>query len=263
MKMFFLILISTFLPGCVGQSAADKTEKFLSTPTPTANQSVDANINKFTVVQEAKSGIDEASRKEIKARNAKFEIVPAEWKNVDFQNIIYPDENFPRGIVMKDGEFEFDYKYDDRGMVNFDKVLYFDITGDKQIDALVILLEYHCGAGCKNSESNHFYIFSLKNNKPRCVWDYNTNMAGYEGGLKSFTAGNKQIVIEEFGKCTESDQLKNPFCNSGNNSKNIDRRTFIFDGKNFKVNRKEFIETDYINVSGYQPDIKINQLNNE
>ena len=158
---------------------------------------------------------------------------------------------------MNDGEFEFDYSDGDRGMVDFDKVYYLDLTGDQRKDALIVLLEYDCGMGCGASKSYHFYIYSLDKNKPRYVWDYNSNEVGYEGGMKSFVTENEKIVIEEYGKGTKAEQQQSG--SPGYMSKNIDRRTFNFNGVSFKLKTKEFIETDYINVFNFQPDIKINE----
>jgi len=82
----------------------------LATPTPIANQPTDANTDKFTPIRDAEVEIDEIKLKEIEEQNAKFEIVPDEWKSIDFENSTYPAESVNGFIKLKNGEFEYSEK---------------------------------------------------------------------------------------------------------------------------------------------------------
>jgi hypothetical protein len=107
MKTLFLILMLVFLTNCVSQSATNDFVNISAAPTPPANNSFDTIANNLASIQDAEPEIDEMQRKEIEARNAEFEVVPDEWKHIDFENFTSPTSRMKGFIHLKNGEFEY------------------------------------------------------------------------------------------------------------------------------------------------------------
>jgi hypothetical protein len=128
-----------------------------------------------------------------------FRLVSENFSGVDFQNFsfgIYTSPDLkPLSLTLTDGKM-----WDDSGWFNLQDVYYKDVTGDGSPEAIVRLLHLRCHGSCDGG-ADLFYIYSRHNGKLKNIWRYETGSYAYGCGLKSFTLGNKQIVMELFGQC--------------------------------------------------------------
>ena len=72
---------------------------------------------------------------------------------------------------------------------------YFDVTGDGQDEALVILKIETAGSAIPQL----VYVFTWKNDKPELIWPFRTGDRA-DGGLKDVRAENGMFVIELYGQ---------------------------------------------------------------
>lgn len=250
MKVIFLFASLFLLLSCAKQPANQQFEQTL------VDSATISHISKVNSVQYL-TEISEAKRKEIEERNAKFEVVPDEWKQIDFENYAYPNNWEKKNITLKDGKYEFNSS-NHRGFVVFGNVFYLDLTNDKNKEAIVYLTEFNCGGGCDGGSEN-FYVFTLNKLKPKIIWEYSGGSRGYDGGLKSFVIKNKEITTEKFEGCTESDVRNSADCFGKFWAKTISRQTVFFDDKQAIEKSKEIIETDVMNVMNYSSEISVSE----
>jgi len=121
--------------------------------------------------------------------------------NFDFRNFSYP---LPRGWQDSDGK-EVELINGKRPMEKTEEVeriglsyvttKFFDVTGDGQDDAFVILKIETGGAAIPQL----VYVFSWKNEQPEMIWNFRTGDRA-DGGLKDIRAENGEAVIELFGQ---------------------------------------------------------------
>lgn len=86
---------------------------------PVAQTLANANSN-----QQVKTETEQSDPSRFDAQNAKFRIVPDDFKGVDFRNFPYPYKFFNgkrTNIVLTDGGFEYDFD-GDRGWFDFKDV---------------------------------------------------------------------------------------------------------------------------------------------
>ncbi len=253
MKTFFLILILIFLLGCVGQSAADKSQNISFTQTPIANQTVDANANKFTVVQDVKPDVDEATRKEIEVRNAQFEIVPDEWKKVDFENFKFPLTTLKNGENDERGK-----KYAGGRSFSLSEVYYVDLTGDEKKEAVVFLYTLSCGGSCDGGRETIYFHKSSKG-KAKLLDEIVTGSKSSSCSLKSFKVQNKKIILEQFGRCkTNTDYEENTRYSCKFCVKDMTRSVYSFDNSELIRKSSDVFETSEVNVMSYLYEVSIN-----
>ena len=74
-------------------------------------------------------------------------------------------------------------------------IVYGDVTGDGQEEAIVVL--YAEGGG--NESSNDIFIYSLKSRRPVLLWKFTTGDRA-EGGLINVNAQGGKLVLELAGK---------------------------------------------------------------
>jgi len=116
-------------------------------------------------------------------------------RSVDFRNFMFPGI-FEKHITLRHGKStvktescETQYELDD--------VIYRDLNADGQEDAVVSIDDLQaCGSSCR---SYNFYIYTIKNNRPRLLWKFSSGCQG-AGGLKDFHMSGRTLVFELFGK---------------------------------------------------------------
>jgi len=128
-------------------------------------------------------------------------------RDIDFKNFTYP--KLPTGkcsrmsrVHLRDGKYgsikNFSPRVVPRGgcwQVSVGPVIYGDVTGDGQEDAMVVL---YAEAGGTES-SNDVFIYTLKRNRPVLLWKFWTGDRA-EGGLVKLYAENGQLVVELAGR---------------------------------------------------------------
>lgn len=72
---------------------------------------------------------------------------------------------------------------------------YFDITGDGQDEALVVLKIETAGSAIPQL----VYVFTWKDGKPELIWPFRTGDRA-DGGLKDLRAENGELVVELYGQ---------------------------------------------------------------
>jgi hypothetical protein len=135
--------------------------------------------------------------------------------NFDFKNFTYP---LPRGwqnpdgadITLVDGrvvpvslavnenmsdEERIERKSARRIGMSFVTVKYFDMTGDGNDEAIVVLKIETAG----NAIPQVVYIYEWKDDKPELIWNFRTGDRA-DGGLKDIRPDNGEFTIELFGQ---------------------------------------------------------------
>jgi hypothetical protein len=133
----------------------------------------------------------------------------------DFKNFTYP---LPRGWQNPDGadltlvegrrvpvskfindDMEDEEKAEARAMrrigMSYVTTKYFDVTGDGQDEAIVILKVETTG----NAIPQLVYIYEWKEDRPQLVWNFRTGDRA-DGGLKDMRIENGELVIELYGQ---------------------------------------------------------------
>jgi hypothetical protein len=179
-----------------------------------------------------------------------------DFKNIDFRNFSYPYK-FSWGkrmnVSLKDGKFEYNLKHES-GWFQFSNVYSVDLTNDGRPEALVILSHVGCGVSCDGG-TKLFYVYSSENQKLKPLWQYETGSLAYGCGLKSFSAEDKKLVVELFGRCSrrqESTSSTGKF-----HVKDITRITFGSKGGKIVTLSRTFISTPERSVLNYESQINI------
>jgi hypothetical protein len=118
-------------------------------------------------------------------------------KKIDFKNFSYPlafdakieKEKF---LILKDGKSE---KTEEANGAELGDVQYADLTGDKIEEAIINLGVM----GEKDAKSNMVYVYTLENEKPKLLWNFETK-GGEKVGLKEIKADNGKLMVEMFGE---------------------------------------------------------------
>ncbi len=159
---------------------------------------------------------------------------------VDFKNFSYPlhmdakDEK-EKNLTLKDGKFE---KTENSDAAEIGKVQYADLTGDKVDEAIIDVII----TGKENAKSNVVYVYTLEDEKPKLLWNFETK-GGENSGLKTISADNGKLLVEMFGnaefvngnwKVTDSKEKE---------SGKVTKSEFKWNGKEFVLEGKpEIVE---------------------
>ncbi len=115
---------------------------------------------------------------------------------VDFKNFSYPMEigakdEMEKSLTLKDGKLE---KTKTAKGAELGKVQYADLTGDK-IDEAIVEVGI---TGEKDAKSNMVYVYTLENEKPKLLWNFET-AGGEKNGIKEISAKDGKLLVEMFG----------------------------------------------------------------
>lgn len=249
-----MIIALTLLSSCTNQISADKFDNNLSRPTPTTANLDSVNGNRFKSYENEADKIDKKQREELEIRSQKFEEVPEEFKNVDFENFKFP------AAKLKNGEFEdIDEKHLGGTRYNLSLIYFLDLSGDSKKEAIVFLSAVNCGGSCDGGRYFiHFY--SSQNGKPKLLDVLETGSLG-GCNLKSFAVKNKKISITQFGNCKsnfkhgENREFFCKFC-----VKDLTNSVYTFNDKSELMREfVEVIEAPETNVMNYQMEVDINE----
>jgi hypothetical protein len=137
--------------------------------------------------------------------NEKFRIIPANFKDVDFENRDYGSygnsSEDPISLNLVDGDYE--YSEGDVGeSFNLVDVYFSDVTGDESPEAILVLWHVQCGVSCDGG-SALFLVYRIDSGSLKEIWRFETGSYEYGCGLKSLTVMKKQITVQMFGKCSK------------------------------------------------------------
>ncbi len=127
-------------------------------------------------------------------------------RQIDFANFTYPSKPIysdgAKTFTLKDGEFKgrnrnpglpapFGVPYP----LTLVAVVYGDVTGDEEEDAVVIINEKTAGTDCPD----YGYVYRIEDNHARLIWSFAMG-ARADGGLRKIFAEDGELVIELYGK---------------------------------------------------------------
>lgn len=168
--------------------------------------------------------------------------LPRGWQNPDGSDLTLTDgRRMPVSKFIND-DMEDEEKAEARAArrigMSYVTTKYFDLTGDGQDEALVILKVETTG----NAIPQLVYVYEWKEGKPELLWNFRTGDRA-DGGLKDIRFENGEVVIElygqdrfllgetETGKITgDEEQLCCPLF--------FTRTLYKWNGKNFLMQRK-------------------------
>ncbi|MEO8041748.1 MAG: hypothetical protein ABI646_03965 [Acidobacteriota bacterium] len=125
--------------------------------------------------------------------------LPHGWQNPDGSDLTLADgRRLPVSKFINEG-MEDEEKAEARATrrigMSYVTTKYFDVTGDGQDEAIVILKVETTG----NAIPQLVYIYEWKDDKPELVWNFRTGDRA-DGGLKDMRVENGEFVIELYGQ---------------------------------------------------------------
>ena len=125
--------------------------------------------------------------------------LPRGWQNPDGSDLTLTDgRRLPVSKFVND-DMEDEEKAEARATrrigMSYVTTKYFDVTGDGQDEAIVILKVETTG----NAIPQLVYIYEWKDGKPELVWNFRTGDRA-DGGLKDMRVENGEFVIELYGQ---------------------------------------------------------------
>jgi hypothetical protein len=187
--------------------------------------------------------------------NESYRVIPDNFADTDFNNYYFGVYAFPNGkevdLALYSGVLGLP---DDLGWFELKDVYYKDVTGDREPEAIVRLSHVACSGACDRG-SDLLYIYSKREGRLSRIWAYETGNYAYGCGLKSLMLGNKQLVLELFGRCPKQ-AMENP----GSQKYVVEDLTFIlfeYDGHRFLTKTMEFVPEPARNVKNYEPDFQL------
>ena len=182
----------------------------------------------------------------------RFRVPPENFWAFDFMNYSYGDYVSSDGkrlpLTLRQGVLE-----ENPGWFELKDVFYKDLTGDGIADAIVRMWHVQCDGLCNGTDL--FFIYSTSNGKLKNLWRYETGTYTYGCGLKYAMFGNKQIVMELFGRCSTQAMVS-----PGPAKFLVEDSTFTvfeFDGHRFITKSAKYIIEPMRNVKHYEPEIRI------
>ncbi|MDQ3816572.1 MAG: hypothetical protein M3362_02635 [Acidobacteriota bacterium] len=184
---------------------------------------------------------------------------PASFRGIDFKNFSYPyrfSGGRNKAVLLRDGEYEYEFADDNRGWFTLSDLYFTDLTGDDSPEAIAALWHVSCGASCDGG-AGLFYVYTIRRGKLKQLWQFETGSLGYGCGLKSLSTKDKGITIELFGRCF-GEENEPPFVFKFQ-TKDLTRMAYRFDGEKIVEIKKEYISSPERSVQNYRPEISINE----
>jgi len=182
----------------------------------------------------------------------RFRVPPENFWAFDFMNYSYGDYVNSDGkrlpLTLRQGVLE-----ENPGWFELKDVFYKDLTGDGTTDAIVRLSHVQCDGSCNGTDL--FYIYTTRHGKLTNLWRYETGTYAYGCGLKSLMLGDKQMVMELFGRCSTQAMVS-----PGPAKFLVEDATFTvfeFDGHRFLTKSARYIIEPIRNVQHWEPVILI------
>ena len=181
--------------------------------------------------------------------NEKYRYVDLSFPTNDFKNRNYGQYKLTSGKMLSlkvtNGEFEYDLgTTDEQGWFFLKDVLFTDVTGDGNADAVVYFSHVECGGSCDGGRAL-FFIYTIRGDEWKEIWQYETGSLGYGCGLKSLTVLNKQLVLQMFGRCSQP--------------KETEKQKFMVTDTtlaNFSFNGTRFVKTDSVVIPAPAREVK-------
>ncbi len=125
--------------------------------------------------------------------------LPRGWQNPDGSDLTLTDGRRMPVSKFIDEDMEDEEKAEARATrrigMSYVTTKYFDVTGDGQDDAIVILKVETTG----NAIPQMVYVYEWKEGKPELLWNFRTGDRA-DGGLKDMRVENGEFVVELYGQ---------------------------------------------------------------
>ncbi|HKU77638.1 MAG TPA: hypothetical protein VJR02_27240 [Pyrinomonadaceae bacterium] len=188
--------------------------------------------------------------------NSRFRVAPANFKGINFATRSYGNyqlsQGFSRDLVLIDGQFrEFG---ESKHWFDLDDVLYTDLTGDGNPEAIVMMTHLQCGSKCDGGKSL-IYVYS-QNEPMQEILKYESG-SGMEGcSLKSLTVTNRRLALELFGRCPQSAGATSEFVRR--DTYDVTRVEFFFNGKQLVPKPSMYLTLPDRGEVNYGVEVRIN-----
>lgn len=194
--------------------------------------------------------------------NARFRVVPAEFRGINFLTHNYGPYEFSNGttrdLVLIDGKAR---HYEDSQEQQFDlsDVLYTDLTGDGNPEAIVLLTHLGCGQKCDGGKSL-LYVYSQEYPMQE-ILKYESG-SGLDGcSLKSINVKNGRLTLDLFDRCPKPAGGSTEYVTSTEYVRratyDVTRLEFFFNGKQLVQRKKTFLTLPDRNEVSYGVQVNI------
>lgn len=192
----------------------------------------------------------------IKSNQTKPKIKTFEISTVDFRNFTYPyftGDATEKTFTLKNGTTG---KIAGTPQYTLRKTYYFDLTGDRQDEAITHIIADGCQMGCESSSL--FYIHRAENNQPVLFWKLGIG-GDTMGGLKSVNFNIDEIILEVFGECTANNGLVKAAIDLTQNPNlrisNYTRFVFKREANGYTQTERDVFPLSDTNLEDYRPQI--------
>lgn len=203
-------------------------------------------VSTTPLTKPAESFVDPLERFRVKSEN---------FYGVDFWNFSYgiymPSVGKPINLTLINGKLV----ENDAGWFTLNDVYYKDLTNDGLAEAIVRLSHGRCSAGFCDGGRDLFYIYTTRTGKLESIWRFETGTYANGCGLKSFTLGRKQIVLEQFGRCSR--KTSDYPGEARFMAEDFTFMLFEFDGVRFQTKSIQYIPAPSRELKNYEPEIRI------
>lgn len=170
--------------------------------------------------------------------NARFRVVPASFRGINFMTRSYGTYQFSDGtnreLVLIDGKFR-DFG-DAQNWIDLNDVFYTDLTGDGRPEAIVLMTHLECGKQCDGGKSL-VYVYS-QDYPMQEILKYESG-SGMDGcSLKSLTVKKRQLTLDLFGKCPQQSASGEMLVGD---TYDLTRTEYFFNGKQLVPKRTTFL----------------------
>ncbi len=170
----------------LGKESLQKSPEVFA-PTKASTPNVSRTPNLQAELLSSDNRVSNSSIATFDFKNFKYPL-PHGWQDVDSKEVELVDGKRP--IFM-----ESDNKRERKIGLSYLTTKFFDITGDEQDEAIVILQVETGGA----SIPHLVYIFTWEKDSPKLIWYFRTGDRA-DGGLKNIYADDGKLVIELYGQ---------------------------------------------------------------
>lgn len=198
------LIVFTALIALVAVACSDSVNHLdtrLSASVPTSSPpsaSDNANISRPPNLAE---NVNAEEMQRLANANEAFEVVPEEFRYVDFSNFKFPFGSLLNGELVIEGPGASGTIY------SLGQAYYLDLVGDRGKEAVVWISEVSCGGSCDGG-APLIYFFAQEGKGVRRIGELKFGPPAYGCSLKSITFSREEIEIEQFGRCTKrTDEL--------------------------------------------------------
>src|ERR1041384_3960767 len=187
--------------------------------------------------------------------NARFRVVPPEFRGINFMTHSYGPYEFSNGtnrdLVLIDGKSR--QFGDSEHVFDLNDVLYTDLTGDGNPEAIVLITHLECGQKCDGGKSL-LYVYSQEYPMEE-ILKYESG-SGMDGcSLKSINVTNGRLTLDLFNRCPKPAGTSTEYVRR--DTDDVTRLEFFFNGKQLVQRKKTYLTLPDHNEVSYGVQVNI------